>query len=88
MTRMAMASSVQQSCVMCMCGHLTASMTNLGEKLSDQEVEEMIREADTDGDGQINYDEFVRVRTPCSHQMMMSKVPISSLTLVTVPILS
>lgn len=22
----------------------------------------MIREADTDGDGQINYDEFVRVR--------------------------
>merc|ERR1712093_248717 len=40
-------------------------MTNLGEKLSDTEVEEMIREADTDGDGQINYDEFVR--------MMMSK---------------
>lgn len=39
-------------------------MTNLGEKLSDQEVEEMIREADTDGDGQINYDEFVRVRIP------------------------
>ena len=33
-----------------------------GEKLSDQEVEEMIGEADTDGDGQINYDEFVRVR--------------------------
>lgn len=23
----------------------------------------MIREADTDGDGQINYDEFVRVRS-------------------------
>ena len=35
-------------------------MTNLGEKLSDTEVEEMIREADTDGDGQINYDECVR----------------------------
>ena len=28
----------------------------LGEKLSDQEVDEMIREADVDGDGQINYD--------------------------------
>lgn len=26
---------------------------NLGEKLSDQEVDEMIREADIDGDGQI-----------------------------------
>ncbi|KAF4610260.1 hypothetical protein D9613_010655 [Agrocybe pediades] len=31
-------------------------MTNLGEKLSDSEVDEMIREADVDGDGQINYD--------------------------------
>lgn len=29
---------------------------HLGEKLSDSEVDEMIREADVDGDGQINYD--------------------------------
>ncbi|KAG8853815.1 hypothetical protein FRB96_007955 [Tulasnella sp. 330] len=36
-------------------------MTNLGEKLSESEVDEMIREADVDGDGQINYDEFVKV---------------------------
>jgi calmodulin len=28
----------------------------IGEKLSDKEVDEMIREADVDGDGQINYD--------------------------------
>ena len=34
-------------------------MTNLGEKMTDQEVEQMIREADTDGDGLVNYDEFV-----------------------------
>ena len=27
-----------------------------GEKLTDNEVDEMIREADIDGDGQINYD--------------------------------
>jgi len=36
-------------------------MTNLGEKLTDDEVDEMIREADVDGDGQINYDEFVKM---------------------------
>jgi len=28
----------------------------IGERLSDNEVDEMIREADIDGDGQINYD--------------------------------
>jgi len=28
-------------------------MTNLGEKLTDEEVDEMIREADIDGDGQV-----------------------------------
>ncbi|KAJ0260597.1 Calmodulin-1 [Hirschfeldia incana] len=40
-------------------GHV---MTNLGEKLTDEEVEEMVREADVDGDGQINYEEFVNIR--------------------------
>ncbi|KAF6173399.1 hypothetical protein GIB67_027094 [Kingdonia uniflora] len=36
-------------------------MINLGEKLSDEEVDQMIREADLDGDGQVNYEEFVRM---------------------------
>ncbi|XP_073270438.1 calmodulin-7-like [Primulina huaijiensis] len=36
-------------------------MTNLGEKLTDEEVDEMIREADVDGDGQINYEEFLKI---------------------------
>lgn len=36
-------------------------MTNLGEKLTDEEVDEMIREADIDGDGQVCYEEFVKM---------------------------
>lgn len=51
-------------------GFLTASelrhiMMNLGEKLTEEECDEMIREADIMGDGNINYEEFVT--------MMMSK---------------
>ncbi|XP_003372739.1 EF hand domain containing protein [Trichinella spiralis] len=38
-------------------------MTNLGEKLTDEEVQEMIREADLDGDGLVNYHEFVKMMT-------------------------
>nr|CCA27181.1 PREDICTED: similar to calmodulin putative [Albugo laibachii Nc14] len=35
-------------------------MTNLGEKLTDEEVDEMILEADINKDGLIEYKEFVR----------------------------
>ncbi|KAH8310708.1 hypothetical protein KR044_002652, partial [Drosophila immigrans] len=38
-------------------------MTNLGEKLTDEEIDDMIREADFDGDGLINYEEFVYMIT-------------------------
>ncbi|KAA0049321.1 hypothetical protein IC582_012651 [Cucumis melo] len=36
-------------------------MINLGEKLTDDEVEQMIKEADLDGDGQVNFEEFVKM---------------------------
>lgn len=35
-------------------------MMKLGERLTDEEVEQMIKEADLDGDGQVSYEEFVR----------------------------
>ena len=31
-------------------------MTNLGDKLTDDEVDQMIRMSDLDGNGQINYE--------------------------------
>eukprot|EP00536_Pseudo-nitzschia_multiseries_P002086 jgi/Psemu1/235350/estExt_Genewise1.C_280011 len=34
---------------------------NLGEKLTDEEISDMINEADKDGDGEINYTEFVNM---------------------------
>ena len=39
---------------------LTHEMTNLGMKLID-EIEEMIRVADIDSNGQVNYKEFVKI---------------------------
>jgi Ca2+-binding EF-hand superfamily protein len=38
-------------------------MTNLGEKLTDEEVDEMIREADVDGDGQVLWQFALRCMT-------------------------
>lgn len=47
-------------------GELRYVMTNLGEKLTDEEVQEMIKEADLDGDGLVNYNgkcALVRIST-------------------------
>jgi calmodulin len=35
----------------------------LGEKLTDDEVDEMMREADSDGSGQVKYEEFIKLMT-------------------------
>lgn len=37
---------------------LSVVMANIGEKLDPAEIQAMIDEADVDGDGQINYEEF------------------------------
>ena len=36
-------------------------MTTIGDKLTDEEVDKIIREADIDGDGRVNYEEFVKM---------------------------
>lgn len=38
-------------------------LLQLGEEISDAELEDMIREADRDGDGKVSYEEFVYVMT-------------------------
>ncbi len=37
----------------------------LGENMSDEELQEMIEEADRDGDGEINEEEFLRIMKVC-----------------------
>ena len=36
-------------------------MGNLGENLDWEDVKQMVRDADFDGDGKINYDDFVKM---------------------------
>ena len=40
-------------------GELKSVMRIVGEKLTEQEIEDAIRLADTTGDGEVDYDEFV-----------------------------
>lgn len=37
------------------------AMVNMGEKMTEEEVDEVLRGADIDGDGQINCEEFVTI---------------------------
>lgn len=45
--------------------YLRHIMTTMGDRLSDDEVDEMIQEADMDGDGDIDYDGMRLTRVAC-----------------------
>jgi calmodulin len=40
---------------------MRTSLQSLGEKLRDEEIDELIREADIDADGNVQYEELVRI---------------------------
>ncbi|CAN0898506.1 Calmodulin-like protein 8 [Linum grandiflorum] len=40
-------------------------MINMGERLTEEEAEQMIREADLDGDGRVSYHDFTNMMTVC-----------------------
>lgn len=42
---------------------LLSVMRNIGVKVTEEELEHMIRVADLDGDGRVNYEEFMRMMT-------------------------
>lgn len=39
--------------------------TTLGQRLTNEEITAFMNEADLDGDGKLNFDEFVRMMTQC-----------------------
>lgn len=46
---------------LCVCSELRHVIANIGEKVDEDELEEMMKDADGDGNGLIDYSEFVKV---------------------------
>ncbi|KAJ3120252.1 calmodulin-like 3 [Physocladia obscura] len=44
-----------------------ATLEAQGDSISDQEVDDLIKECDVDGDGKLNYEEFSKMMTPPKH---------------------
>ena len=42
---------------------LKQSMSDMGQELSAEEIDEMIKKVDIDGDGHLNYNEFIKLVT-------------------------
>ncbi|KAI8498750.1 PREDICTED: calmodulin-like [Branchiostoma belcheri] len=43
---------------------LKAAMASMGQRMTDAEIDEMIQAADKDGDGRVNYEEFINILRP------------------------
>ena len=50
-------------------------MMNLGEKISEEECDAMVEEADIDGDGSINYEEFYNMMTSAGRSVCSEQLP-------------
>ncbi|KAJ3380852.1 calmodulin-like 3 [Entophlyctis sp. JEL0112] len=46
---------------------LKVTMAAQGDVLSDEDIDELIKECDVDGDGKLNYEEFAKMMTPPKH---------------------
>ena len=58
-------------------------MTGMGEKLTHSEVDEIIKQADQDGDGKINLEEFTRMLLPAHRDMPpLAKLVTSSFSML------
>ena len=52
-------------------------MDALGEQVTDQEIDEMIRLIDIDGDGQVNFKEFYKMASGQSLAPLGAAIPVS-----------
>lgn len=63
-------------------------MINLGERLTDEEAEQMIREADLDGDGLVSYEEFARIMMAAWTEYLTRYIDIHLIEIIFVEITS